>query len=136
MRKGVIVAAFLLLPAFAQAEELLPAICQQVLAPKPETSLTEIIRDHVVEKLKTVPQALAQEAKEFADEAADTLAGSIEKHKPSLASGVLGASDVYDPTLWETVYEKFLSALAFIIRHWVWALGALTILIIGYSFRP
>lgn len=114
----------------------MPAICQQVLDPKPGASLIQIVGNHIVEKLKTVPMALAGDAQELVDQAAESLADSLESRKPSLAAGVLGASDVYVPTLWESIYDKLLTALAFIIRHWVWTLGAITIFIVGYSFRP
>jgi hypothetical protein len=136
MRKGFIVTIFFLLPAFAYAEELLPAICQQVINPVANTSIPQIVINHIKEKLDTAPQELARDAKEVVDQAAESLASAVESRRPSAGAGVLGASTVYKPTLWESIYDKLLEALAFTLRHWTWALGAVTILIIGYSFRP
>ena len=135
MKKSLIL-LFLLVPSTASAEALLPAICEQVISPQPQTSVAQIVTNHIVEKLKTAPQDLAQDAKQLVDGVAQSLAESVESRKSSLAAGVLGASDVYKPTLWQSIYDKLLSTLAFIIRHWIWALGAITIFIVGYSFRP
>lgn len=116
-------------PFVISAEEagLLEAMCKQVLAPEEEKSILEIMKDHIVGKFSDVPEKVVDSAKGTADSAAEILAEKLESKE--IDTEVAGAS-IINPA----VNEGF-DALGFLMRHWLWSLSGLGLLILYFLFR-
>ena len=117
------------LPLVVSAEEasLLEVMCKQVLEPKEEKSLLGVVKDHIVAKFSDVPEKVVDGAKGTADSVASSLAEKVESQE--LDSDVLGAS-IINPA----VNEGF-DALGFLMRHWLWTITGLGLLILYFLFR-
>lgn len=140
--KGILLASLILLPNVVLAEELLPALCRQVLEPSKETSISQIVSNHVIEKVKEIPTLIVQDAKGALDKIANNLADTLESKKSdgavaAASSAVLGTSTarVSHQSLFDKAYNYGLDALAFLLRHWLWSISALGLIIIGWSLR-
>lgn len=126
---------FFFLPAFASAEDLLPAICAQILTPDKNTSVVDVIRRNVVERVREIPNLVMNDLGEAVNGGAESLAENLESHKKG---GVLGASTsaVDDLSFFDSLYNKALGALAFLIRHWLWTLAGFGVVAFLWLLRP
>ncbi len=141
----VLIFGFLLLtfPTALYAEELLPAICQQIIEPKENVSIPQLVVSHVVGKAKEIPRAIAVDAKEAVDGFANSLAEKVESYKSDgtvlAADGgdVLGTSTsmVGEQSLLDSIKDDALSILAFLLRHWLITLAVIGAIAIALLFR-
>ena len=112
----------------------MPAICKQVLTPDKSTSIAGVVRDYVAAQLGGVPQGLAQSGLSLANQGADELAQAIESYKKSGSSsqsGVLGTSTHAAPSVTDSIFNNVLDALAFLVHHWPWTMGAAALAGVG-----
>lgn len=116
-------------PFVVSAEEpgIVEAICKQVLEPEEEKSVLGIVKERVVAKVSDLSDTVFGSAKGVADSQAEALAEKVESQE--LDSDVLGAS-IINPT----VNEGF-DALGFLMRHWLWTLAGLGLVILYFLFR-
>jgi len=133
-----VLSLFLILPApvGVSAEELLPAICRQVLEPDDKTTVTEIIRGQLTQRAKELPGLVINEVKEAADAVAESVAGNLESYKnSSLSPRVLGTSTASKVSFFDSAYDEVISGLAFLIRHWFWTFAGLGLVVLGWFLR-
>ncbi|MEK7176136.1 MAG: hypothetical protein AAB695_02050 [Patescibacteria group bacterium] len=133
MAKAVLVLAILFtiyLPATAQAEELLPAICQQVLAPSKDVSIPEIVADHITNRIKEIPGEIVLDTERLISGVASSIGKTLGAYKDSAISKV--KSQVLGANTEDTGVSNFLNPF---IRHWVWSLSGLGILAAWFILR-
>lgn len=139
IKKTVFISLFLFLtPSVLSAEDgLLPAVCKQILEPEADTSVIEVIKDHFSEKLDNLPQALVSDSKSAADNLAESLADKAESYKKPVASPqVLGTSTSNtSPEPLDLIYNHALDGAAYLLRHWLWTLGGLVLVLFGWFMR-
>jgi uncharacterized protein YdaL len=111
----------------AQEPSLIEAMCQQVLEPEEEKSVLGIVKDHIVGKFSDVPEKVVDGAKGTADSVAESLAEKIESQE--VDTEVAGAS-IINPV----VNEGF-DALGFLMRHWLWTIAGLGLIVLYFLFR-
>lgn len=117
------------IPFVVLAEEpgLLEVMCKQVLEPEEEKNVFSVVKDHIVAKFSDVPEKVVDGAKGTADSAAESLAEKIESQE--IDTEVAGAS-IINPA----VNEGF-DALGFLMRHWLWSLAGLGLIVLYFLFR-
>jgi len=127
----------LMVPTTLFAEELLPALCKQVLTPDTNTSVPQVVMNHIIEKVRGVPSQIIGDVTDKVDEVTGTLAEALEAQKNTPKKLVLGTStaSVNDSGVVGYLYDKAIDVAAFLLRHWLWTLSALVALIIGWSLR-
>ncbi|OHA91647.1 MAG: hypothetical protein A2758_00890 [Candidatus Zambryskibacteria bacterium RIFCSPHIGHO2_01_FULL_49_18] len=120
----------LAVPGALLAEELLPAICEQVLSPDKDTSIAKIIQTHFVEKAKTIPSEIIQDVKEVAGSAANSIGKSLGAYKDATTSKFRGS--VLGTSTRATIET---SPFNILFRYWVWGAAGLGLLAAWLIFR-
>jgi hypothetical protein len=130
-------------PSALFAEDLLPAICQQVLEPEAGQSIPQLILSHVMGKVKEIPSKIVVDAREAVDGAATSLADKLESYK---SGGVIGAEDegnvlgtstsmAGEPSLLDSIKDDALAVAAFLLRHWLATLAVVGAIAIALLLR-
>ena len=143
--KTLLLTSFLLLvfPVALHAEDLIPAICQQVLTPEASTSVAQIIKEHFVSRAKGVPSKVVQDVRGAVDGFANSLADKVESYKSDgeIVAGdggsVLGTSTsmVGEQSFLDSVKDDALAVLAFLLRHWLITLSVVGGIAIALMLR-
>lgn len=104
----------------------------------------EIVRNHIVERVKEIPALVVNDIKNAIDGTAGSLAERLENRKSRglvLADGpgnrVLGIStaNVSGANFLDSLYDKALGALAFLLRHWFWTIAAFGLIVLGWFLK-
>ena len=129
-----------LLAEEGSSEELLPAICRQILAPESRGS-AEIIWDTLAERAKALPGRVMAEVAEKASNIQETLISKIvPEKKPAPATEsqkqkalVLGAA-ASKAGISSSLYDKGTDTLNFLVEHWRWVASGLVFILLSRWF--
>ena len=146
MGKNIMVLVMLtLLPLglFAEessSEELLPAICRQILADESQGS-AEIIWGTLTERVKSIPGQVVSGVVEKASNIQETLISKIvPEKKPAPATEsqkqkalVLGAA-ASKAGISSSLYDKGTDTLNFLVEHWRWVASGLVFIFLSRWF--
>jgi hypothetical protein len=113
-------------PRSASAEELLPSICQQILTPEKSTSVSEIIKDHFIERAKAMPGEIVEDIQEVASTMLSAARDTLRPAASKIESRVLGAS---------ASKASGRGITDFLLEHWLWFASGLGVLVIWQMMR-
>ena len=129
----------------ARAEDLLPALCKQVLTPNTNTSLPQVVMNHIVERVKEMPGRIVQDTRGVVDKFTNSLAENLESKKSNggvvlaqeSGSRVLGTStkNVGSQSFLDSLWNWGIDALSFLLHHWLGSLAGLGALAIYFFIR-
>ncbi|MEK7227622.1 MAG: hypothetical protein AAB641_01890 [Patescibacteria group bacterium] len=119
----------MLWPNIVHGEELLPAICEQIITPDKNLSIPDIIKEHIATRIREIPGEIARDTKEVVSSIGDSIGETLGANKDEAFSRI--KSQVLGTSTANALQSNFSDLL---LRHWVWALSALGLMVIGFFF--